>query len=134
MRTHLVILLYCLLTLSCNSDDDAAVVIEPTLDGQWSLTNISGGLVGLDQDFEEGTIVWDFDTENEQVMITNNSDSEMVYSGLNSGTYDYSVSSTETSTVISVDFLNLEIMTLTANQLVLDDGIAFDGFLLTFMR
>ncbi|MGS2725586.1 hypothetical protein ACU8DI_03180 [Psychroserpens sp. BH13MA-6] len=134
MKTHLVILLCCLLTLSCNSDDDAAVVIEPTIDGQWSLTNISGGLVGMDQDFEQGTIVWDFDTQNEQVTITNNSDSEMVYSGLNSGTYDYSVSSTETSTVISVDFLNLEIMTLTANQLVLDDGIAFDGFLLTFMR
>ena len=41
------------------TDTDTPLEVDP-MQGTWNLLNISGGFVGMDQDFEKGTVVWSF--------------------------------------------------------------------------
>tara|TARA_R110002111_G_scaffold103778_5_gene160986 strand:- start:38604 stop:39026 length:423 start_codon:yes stop_codon:yes gene_type:complete len=137
MKTTFYILVLMLSTLSCNSDDDTPQNSEPTLNGSWSLVNVTGGLAGVDDDFEIGLIIWDFNQDNLELTVTNNNTANVIYDGLSSGTYDYEVLSTtgEDAYLVIHNFgINHEIITLNASQLVLDEGVAADGFLLTFSR
>ena len=60
MKSTFYILGLILVVLSCNSDDDVQQNTEPTLFGPWSLVNVSGGFAGVNDDFEIGTITWNF--------------------------------------------------------------------------
>ncbi|MFK7833260.1 MAG: hypothetical protein AB8B52_08290 [Winogradskyella sp.] len=135
MKTRLFTLIVVLFLFSCNNDDDAAQNSEPTLIGPWSLVNVSGGFAGIDDDFEVGLITWDFNENFLEFTVTNNNTTNVIFDGLPSGTYNFQVLSTtgEDSQLVTETF-SYEITTLTSSQLVLDEGIAFDGFLLTFSR
>ncbi|WP_299107981.1 hypothetical protein [uncultured Winogradskyella sp.] len=135
MKHTFYLLTLMLLTLSCNSDDDNSEQNEPTLYSSWSLVNVSGGLAGANDDFEMDLITWDFDEANLELTVTNNNTANVIYDGLPSGTYDYEVPSTtnEVTTVV-IDNINYVITTLTNSQLILDEGVAVDGFLLTFSQ
>ena len=137
MKNTIYILTFTLLMLSCNTDGNSQQNAEPTIGGQWNLVNVTGGLAGVDDDFEVGLIIWDFNEDNLELTVTNNNTANVIYDGLSSGTYDYEVLSTtgETAYLVIHNFgINHEIITLNASQLVLDEGVAADGFLLTFSR
>lgn len=137
MKNTIYILTFTLLMLSCNTDDNSQQNAEPTIGGQWNLVNVTGGLAGVDDDFEVGLIIWDFNEDNLELTVTNNNTANVIYDGLSSGTYDYEVLSTtgEAAYLVIHNFgINDEIITLNASQLVLDEGVAADGFLLTFSR
>ncbi|WP_405574871.1 hypothetical protein [Winogradskyella sp. Asnod2-B02-A] len=137
MKNTIYILTFTLLMLSCNTDDNSQQNAEPTIGGQWNLVNVTGGLAGVDDDFEVGLIIWDFNEDNLELTVTNNNTANVIYDGLSSGTYDYEVLSTtgETAYLVIHNFgINHEIITLNASQLVLDEGVVADGFLLTFNR
>ncbi|MFC0603324.1 hypothetical protein [Winogradskyella pulchriflava] len=134
MKTCFYILALMLLTLSCNSDDDNHQTNIPTLDGEWSLVNVFGGLAGVDDDFDVGTIIWDFDEDNSELTVTNTNTANVVYDGFPSGTYDYELLTTDGDTSIIINTFTYRITSLTSSQLVIDEGIALDGFLLTFSR
>ena len=137
MKNTIYILTFTLLMLSCNTDDNSQQNAEPTIGGQWNLVNVIGGLAGVDDDFEVGLIIWDFNEDNLELTVTNNNTANVIYDGLSSGTYDYEVLSTtgEAAYLVIHNFgINHEIITLNASQLVLEEGVAADGFLLTFSR
>ncbi|WP_282030300.1 hypothetical protein [Winogradskyella eximia] len=135
MKTTFYILVLMLSTLSCNSDDDTEQNSEPTLNGSWSLVNVTGGLAGVDDDFEIGLIIWDFNQDNLELTVTNNNTANVIYDGFPSGTYDYEIF-TETNGEMSVviNTVSYRVTTLASSQLVIDEGIVADGFLLTFIR
>ena len=137
MKSKLYILILALITFGCNSDDDAQQDTNATLNGPWSLINVSGGFAGVDDDFEIGLITWDFDIGNLQLTVTNNNTEAVIYDGLSSGDYDYQVLSTtgEVGYLVVHNFgINHEIVTVSSSELILDEGAAADGFLLTFSR
>lgn len=135
MKTTFFILVLMLSTLSCNSDDDTQQNSDPTLDGSWSLVNFTGGLAGIDDDFETGLIIWDFNQDNLELTVTNNNTVNVIYDGFPTGTYDYEIF-TETNGEMSVviNTVSYRVTTLASSQLVIDEGIVADGFLLTFIR
>jgi len=135
MKTTFYILVLMLFTLSCNSDDDTQQNSEPTLDGSWSLVNVTGGLAGVDDDFEIGLIIWDFNQDNLELTVTNNNTVNVIYDGFPTGTYDYEIF-TETNGEMSVviNTVSYRVTNLTSSQLVIDEGVVADGFLLLFSR
>jgi len=135
MKTTFYILVLMLFTLSCNSDDDTQQNSEPTLDGSWSLVNVTGGLAGVDDDFEIGLIIWDFNQDNLELTVTNNNTVSVIYDGFPTGTYDYEIF-TETNGEMSVviNTVSYRVTNLTSSQLVIDEGVVADGFLLSFSR
>ncbi|MBV7270127.1 hypothetical protein [Winogradskyella luteola] len=134
MKSKFYILILILVTLSCNNDDDAQQNNDPTLNGSWSLVNVSGRLMGLDDDYDAGLITWTFNTETSQVIVSNLNVEFVVFDGLATGTYDYVLDSTNDIQTLTVENLTLDITTFENLQLILDEGIAADGFLLTFNK
>lgn len=134
MKKYIYAFVIILFTLSCNNDDDCPSNNNPTINETWSLINVSGGFAGVDQDFEVGIISWTFDNETQELTILN-TNTDAVFDGYPSGVYDFEMITTEdSSTIVIDDSINLDINILTSNQLVLDEGIASDGFLYSFIR
>jgi hypothetical protein len=135
MKTTFFVFVLALLVFSCNDDDDTQQHTDLMLDGSWSLVNVSGGFAGVDDDFEIGLITWGFDHDNWKVTITNNNTVNVIFDGLASGTYDYQlITATGEEIDLVVDSFSFRMTTLTSEQLILDEGVAADGFLLTFSR
>ena len=137
MKTPFYIFILALLLISCNNDDDngSQQNNEPTINGSWSLVNVYGGFAGVDEDFETGLIIWDFNQDNLTVEVTNSNTTNVIYDGFPSGTYNYEiVTLTNGDSSIVIDTFSYTITTLSTSQLVLDEGVAADGFLLTFTR
>ncbi|WP_178986291.1 hypothetical protein [Winogradskyella helgolandensis] len=134
MKISFYILAIMFLTLSCNGDDDAQQDPEPTLNATWSLVNVSGGFAGVNDDFESGLITWNFNTVPSQITITNTNTTEVIHSGYPSGTYNYEVIITANDSTLVIEDRDLRIISLTTNQLILDEGMVSDGFLYTLNR
>lgn len=135
MKTLFYFLVLILFTFSCNSDDDAQQNIDSALQGTWSLVNVSGGLAGVNDDFEIGTITWNFNEDNLELTVTNTNTTTVIYDGFPSGTYDYELlTPTEESASVTINSFEYRITTLTSSLLLLDEGVAADGFLLTFRK
>ena len=135
MKTPFCFLVLILFTFSCNSDDDAQQNTDSALQGTWSLVNVSGGLAGVNDDFEIGTITWNFNEDNLELTVTNTNTTTVIYDGFPSGTYDYELlTPTEESASVTINSFEYRITTLTSSLLLLDEGVAADGFLHTFRR
>ena len=134
MKTNFYFLALMLLTLSCKSDDDLDHNLNPTLIESWSLVNVSGGFAGVDDDFNDGVILWNFSNDPSEITITNTNTTEVVHSGYPSGTYSYEIETTPNDTTVVIENTDLRIISLTTNQLILDEGMVSDGFQYTFNR
>ena len=134
MKTYFYFLALMLLTLSCKSDDDADQNLNPTLIGSWSLVNVSGGFAGVDDDFNDGVILWNFTNNPSEITITNTNTTEVVHSGYPSGAYSYEIETTPNDTIVVIENTDLRIISLTTNQLILDEGVVSDGFQYTFNK
>lgn len=124
-----MILLISALCVGCSNDDNKTSI----LNGKWDLVNVSGGLLGVDQDFEKGTIVWDFNESDQTVTISNNNELQDVYDGLPSGTYPYNVSAPADADVLIVNEINLGLIDLKMNSFTVEE-LAIDGIKLSFTR
>ena len=134
MKRYIYLLVFALVVFACNNDDDGTPNNDFPLEGQWSLVNVSGGLAGVDEDFEMGLITWDFEIQTQQVTVVN-SNTASVFSGFQTGVYDFQVlTNSEMSSLILDDSFSMVITTLTSNQLILDKGVAADGFLYTLAK
>ena len=135
MKTPFYFFVLVLFSFSCNSDDDAQQNTDSALQGTWSLVNVSGGLAGVNDDFEIGTITWNFNEDNLELTVTNTNTTTVIYDGFPSGTYDYELlTPTEESASVTINSFEYRITTLTSSLLLLDEGVAADGFLLTFRK
>ena len=121
------------LATSCDNDDDS--LRQPTISGTWNLINITGGLAGIDADFEPGVITWTFNAETSMLSVENNHpENETIYDGLETGTYSYSISNTDDEARLIIDDGDFGSYILSKNQLIIDQYYGADGYLFTLER
>lgn len=135
MKLSSYLIVFILVLFGCNSDDDSQQNTDSALIGTWSLVNVQGGLAGVDDSFAIGTITWSFNENNSLLTVTNNNTTTVIYDGFSSGTYNYQLlTHNDGNPSVIINSFEYNITTLTASQLILDEGVTADGFLLTFSR
>lgn len=122
-----------ILTSCTNNDDSTQMEI---INGTWNLKNVSGGIAGINVDYNSGDIIWIFDSQNQTITVENNSSQNPNYEGLNSGIYNYSVFETSGNSYLKIDGTEFAMYIISENHLLLDqnetstEGDGADGFLL----
>ncbi len=130
----LLMLFLSVVCLNCSNDDDHSDTPLSGLQGKWNLVNITGGFIGVNQDFEKGVIVWDFNDSTKMVTVTNNAvTTGGIYTGLESGTYPYSISAPMDSDELYVNDVSLGIYILESDKFTLNAQYK-DGYKLSLER
>lgn len=119
-------------------DTHSSVEVDPMY-GTWNLLHISGGFVGLDQDFEKGSIVWEFDDGQQSLTVINNASSDVMYTGLDTASYRYSVFVANGSSYLRINDVEFGGIALFNSKMVVDQnlgsqGNGADGFVLVLKR
>ena len=110
---------------------------EITLKGNWNMKNVSGGIIGLNLDYNPGEVIWIFNITTNKLSVTNNIIStgpKSIYARYQTGTYDYYTTTLNSIEQLYVNNTLLGVMTIGINTLNLDDGVAADGFLTVFEK
>jgi hypothetical protein len=110
---------------------------EITLSGDWNMKNVSGGLMGLNLDYNPGEVIWIFNTTTNQLSVTNNiltTGPKSIYARFQSGVYNYYITSANSIDQLYVDSTLIGVMTIGTSSLNIDDGVAADGFLTVFNK
>jgi len=136
MKNYFYLVVLTVFAFSCNNDDDAAQNIGPTLEGSWSLTNVFGGLAGIDDDYENDVIIWDFNLSNQELTVTNTNIETVIFDGLPTGVYDYQVmTNADEEVILIIEGFDFRVSGLTNTTFILDEGaFTSDGFQLSFSR
>ncbi|AXO79974.1 hypothetical protein DZC78_06095 [Olleya aquimaris] len=134
-KLSLLMVLSLVFLTSCNNDDDST---QPeTLNGIWNLSKVWGGLQGINIDYNQGEVKWDFNLNNNTLTVENNlvtTGPEYIYAGLESGTYDIEIIQSGETETLYIDNNERGVLILTENNLKIDDGLAADGFIRELKR
>lgn len=112
------------LLISCSSND--GIEMDP-IDGIWEVHNISGGFAGINDDYQHGTIIWKFDAQNSQLIITNNNTTNTIYDGLESGEYPYSILKIDKTQFLHINGQEFGSVIISQNELVINQNITSTG-------
>ncbi|MEW4924099.1 hypothetical protein [Algibacter sp. 2305UL17-15] len=141
--------IFLLLCTSCslnNSDDPASESQREIEIYQWHLTNVSGGIAGVDIDFDMDIIIYVFSVDsngNGTLSVQNNNDDNTLEDGLDTGVYAISIPAYDTNSILFVDGTEYgAIVTpniesgedLIIDQNITSTGTLSDGFKYTFKR
>jgi hypothetical protein len=110
---------------------------EITLNGNWNMKNVSGGLMGLNLDYNPGEVIWNFNTSTNELLVTNNiltTGPKSIYARFQSGTYNYFTIANNSMEQLYVDSALIGVITIGPSTLNLDDGVAADGFMTVFEK
>lgn len=121
-----------LLTISsCNKQDAVNQKMPPpnALDGDWNLTQVTGGFAGANFNLG-GTVMYNFNTSSNVLMVTNNYAGTAPISGLATGSYPFAISGSNQLTIN----LQAGAYSINNNQLIIDQGVAVDGYGYKFQR
>ncbi|WP_445738601.1 hypothetical protein [Mariniflexile sp.] len=119
---------------SLNTDNNTNQVVKT----YWHLTNVSGGVAGIDQDFGLNKIIWGFDEITGKLTV-NNTNTDDVEDGLATGIYTYSVIEVENKAYLKIESNEFGGFTYSQTQLIIDQnmtstGTGADGFIYTFTK
>jgi hypothetical protein len=135
---HFIYVVFLFVMIGCSGDDDSNLV-DPTqnpseLTGVWHLINVTGGFAGINDDFEKGVIVWDFDDTKKRVEVTNNNAANSSTEDLfPTGIYTFSIITINGNKELIVNERNLGNFEITTNEFIVDEQFK-DGFRYTFQR
>lgn len=90
---------------SCSNDDDTTTQVE-SLDRIWNLSNVSGGFAGVDIDYEDGSVTWEFILENQLLIVTSSltDDSpQSTFLPLQTGEYDFTTTEFDGRTFLQIE-------------------------------
>ena len=110
-------------------------------DGQtetWNLTNISGGIAGVNNDFQQGTIIWILNPQSSTLTIENNN-TDNNYDGFDSGIYAYNIQNISGKSFMIIEGIEFGGITILQNEIIIDqnltsNGSGADGFILRFEK
>jgi len=119
--------------------DTPAPMEDNPVQGTWNLLNISGGFAGMDQDFEKGSITWEFDAELQSLAVINNAPSDTMYSGLDTASYRYAIFVKNGSSYLRINDVEYGGVAFSNSKMVVDQnlgsqGNGADGFVLVLER
>ncbi|WP_159025454.1 hypothetical protein [Aquimarina sp. Aq78] len=135
---HFIYIVFLFAMIGCSGDDDGNPV-DPApnpsgLTGIWNLVNITGGFAGVNENFEKGIIVWDFDDTKKRVEVTNNNAASSSIEDLfPTGTYTFSIVTIDGNKELIVNDRNLGNFEITTDEFIIDEQFK-DGFRYTFQR
>jgi hypothetical protein len=119
----------------CNKDDSCNCIESHPIVGTWNLINVNGGLIGIDIDYTIGEVKWTFDDGSQELTIENNiltTGPEDIYAGLDSGIYNYEIQEIGDTEKLFIDGNERGTILIMDNSLIIDDGVALDGFFSVF--
>lgn len=129
------LIIFLFLTTCTNTDNSMKTDI---LSGTWNVVNISGGFVGINDDYDSGIITWTFVAANSKLLVENNNGlAGTIYDGIPTGEYDYEILIQENETFLVINSQEFAGIIISDGQLVLDQnkmstGSGADGFILRF--
>lgn len=133
MKTKLSILgiLLVLILSGCSNDSDNSGAIVA---GKWKLVQVTGSFAGTQSNFEPGTISWEFNPRNQSVKVINNNTDEDLTDLFESGTYDYSVVTSENpeicSKILKINNIDMGCFEIVNGDLKIDQAYV-DGYTIT---
>jgi len=104
---------------SCNDDDSTQA---STINGTWNLKNISGGIAGINDDYNQGIIKWIFNSQSLTLIVENNNSQNTIYDGFLSGIYNYSILESGGNSFLIVEDTEFGGYTLMENNLMIDQN------------
>mgnify|MGYP007014080552 CR=1 FL=1 len=128
----LSLILVTFFNVGCTQEDDDE---DKGIYGTWHLSNVSGGLAGINLDYERGEVTWEFKV-GDKLEVENNiltDGPKSIFAGLETGVYSFSVTEYGGDQTLNIDGQysgSVEIGT----TLRLDEGVDADGFLKSFVR
>lgn len=132
--------LFALTLFACHQDSDNnfPVPVNPSINGEWTLINVSGGIAGTNDDFPSGTITWTFNTADAKVTVVNNNTDDSKQDILEDGIYPYTFEVNTAApdlcaTTISIGGMNLGCYNVTTHELTMGQ-VETDGYLLKLVR
>ena len=134
MKKLLYIFLGLSLMFGCSDDESNQT---ETLNGIWNLKNVSGGLAGINIDYNQGDVKWSFNLENNTLIVENNiitTGPEDIYAGLESGTYNIEITQSGEIQTLFINNTERGVLILLNDNLKIDDGLYADGFITEFER
>lgn len=134
-KSILIVSFFALSTLiSCNKESSSSKI--DVISGQWKLVNVNGTFAGINNNFPEGLITWDFNPITQMVNVTNNNTSPNLWDVLETGIYTYHfVNNPQSPCGESID-INGTVYgcyLVVNDSLIIDQSIA-DGFAITLKR
>ncbi|TBN04669.1 hypothetical protein EYD45_05245 [Hyunsoonleella flava] len=139
-----IISLFFILGCSVNDDTPEIQDQQEAQVFQWHLTNVSGGIAGVDIDFETDTIIWVFSVDfvgNGVLNVQNQNSDSSKEDGLDTGVYSISIPVYDSQSIL---FINGDeyagLLTPTEEDLIINQNITSsgatgsDGFIYTFKR
>lgn len=105
----------------------------------WHLISTTGGIAGINDQFNLDTVVWIFDEPTETLTIENNNTDDTKQDLLDSGTYQFSFVTEGEDSYIFVNGNELGEFTISQTNFIIDEnntseGQLTDGFIYTFER
>ena len=127
-------LLICGLAFSCSKTETP----EDDLKGAWNLTNLSGGLAGLDCDYQDGDIVWTFDDSDLEV-VNNLTENTICNSVTPASSSSYSILESNGEEFLLLDGSEIGQIIISTNGFTLNqnkfsDAEGADGFFMMFEK
>lgn len=126
------IIVFLLILNSCTKKDlieEIATQPPTSLNGNWTLTKITGGFAGVDQEIA-GNVNYNFNTTTGILTVTNNQIGTSIAQALANGTYVFSTFG-ENGIKINTEDATFSI---TGGTLLIDQNHVADGFVYTFQR
>jgi len=110
---------------------------ELQINSSWVLKNTSGGIAGINDNFNNGDVIWDFNETNQTLKVTNKVNT--TGSGIPAGTYTYSLKKEGKTSLLVIKQEDIIYTTLTYellndNGVVFKDDVVADGFQYTFVK
>jgi len=126
-------------TLAFSSCKKAECDCEPenTLDGEWQMERVYGGLMGIDLNYAPNEVTWDFNSSQNTVDVTNNiltTGPKSTYARFSTGVYAYYTQNINGADYLFIDSTEIGIYAINNTKLMIDDGLAADGFITEFVR
>jgi len=121
---------------SCDLDNFSSYG-ETQINSSWVLKNTSGGIAGINDNFNNGDVIWDFNGANHTLKVSKKINT--TGSGIPAGTYTYSLKQEgKTSKLVikqeDVVYTTLNYEFLNENGVVFKDDVVADGFQYTFVK
>ncbi|MGC6430243.1 MAG: hypothetical protein ACON5F_04300 [Jejuia sp.] len=141
-----IAIIFLLIFTSCSLDSNDSLVsdVQNNTIIEWHLTNVSGGIAGVDINYDVDTIIWIFNVDfngSGTLSVDNNNDQNDLEDGLNTGEYAVFVAEYDGQPILFLDgdeyagFSYPNANTLEINHNVHSTGVVgSDGYIFTFQR
>ena len=131
----LIVLCISLVVTNCSISNNTET--PQNFKNLWHLINVSGGVSGINENFELETIIWSFNEATLKLTIVNNNDDDTIQDGLDSGTYDYAITNANGKSYLIIDGNEVGELTFTQTSMQIDENImstgnGADGFMYSF--